>query len=143
MKPIRALVATALLAAAAHAAPLKTDAAHSSVSAVFKQMNVPVEAKFKTFTAQIDYDAAKPEASKAAVDIATATRSTQRQPRQAAASRSATTIRAHAPRRRPRAASVLSPPARRPTRCRRASPAPASPTCCSIPARRSTSTAAR
>ena len=35
-------------------------------------MNVPVEAKFKTFTAQIDYDAAKPEASKAAVDIATA-----------------------------------------------------------------------
>ena len=73
MKPIRALLATAVLAAAAvHAAPLKTDAAHSSVSAVFKQMNVPVEAKFKTFTAQIDYDAAKPEASKAAVDIATA-----------------------------------------------------------------------
>lgn len=73
MKPLRALLATALLAAAAvHAAPLKTDPAKSSVSATFKQMNVPVEAKFKTFTAQIDYDAAKPEASRAAVDIATA-----------------------------------------------------------------------
>lgn len=73
MKPIRALLATALLAAtAAHAAPLKTDPAKSSVSATFKQMNVPVEAKFKTFSAQIDYDAAKPEASKASVDIATA-----------------------------------------------------------------------
>lgn len=73
MKPIRALLAAALLAgAAAHAVPLKTDPAKSGVSAVFKQMNVPVEAKFKSFTAQIDYDAAKPKASKAAVDIATA-----------------------------------------------------------------------
>lgn len=73
MKPIRALLATALLAAATvHAIPLKTDPAKSSVSATFKQMNVPVEAKFKTFTAQIDYDAAKPEAAKASVDIATA-----------------------------------------------------------------------
>lgn len=73
MKPIRALLAAALLAgAAAHAVPLKTDPAKSSVSAVFKQMNVPVEAKFKSFTAQVDYDAAKPEASKATVEIATA-----------------------------------------------------------------------
>ena len=73
MKPLRALLATILLAAAAvQAAPLRTDPAKSSVSATFKQMNVPVEAKFKTFTAQVDYDAAKPEASKAAVDIATA-----------------------------------------------------------------------
>jgi polyisoprenoid-binding protein YceI len=58
--------------AGAHAAPLKTDAANSKVSAVFKQMNVPVDAGFKKFTAQIDYDAAKPEAAKASVEIDTA-----------------------------------------------------------------------
>jgi polyisoprenoid-binding protein YceI len=73
MKPLRALALASLFAAtAASAAPLKTDPAKSSVAAVFKQMNVPVEAKFKTFTAQIDYDAAKPESAKASVDIQTA-----------------------------------------------------------------------
>lgn len=51
------------------AAPLKTDAAKSSVSAVFKQMNVPIEGKFKKFTANIDYDPAKPDAAKAHIDI--------------------------------------------------------------------------
>ncbi len=50
-------------------AALKVDTAKSSVSAVSKQMGVPVEGKFKKFTAQIDYNAAKPEASKANVDI--------------------------------------------------------------------------
>ena len=59
MKPIRALLLASLFASAiAGAAPLKTDPAKSSVSAVFKQMNVPVEAPFKQFTAQIDYDPA-------------------------------------------------------------------------------------
>jgi len=57
---------------AAHAAPLKTDPAKSTVSAVFKQMNVPVESAFKKFSASIDYDAARPEAAKASVDIDTA-----------------------------------------------------------------------
>jgi len=60
------------VALAATAAPLKTDPAKSSVSAVFRQMNVPVEAPFKRFSAQIDYDAAKPESAKASVDIDTA-----------------------------------------------------------------------
>lgn len=77
MKPFKALLlATALAGAAATgaatAAPLKTDPARSSVSAVFKQMNVPVEAPFRTFAATIDYDAAKPAAAKASVEIATA-----------------------------------------------------------------------
>jgi polyisoprenoid-binding protein YceI len=73
MTPLRALALASLFAAtAATAAVLKTDPAKSSVAAVFKQMNVPVEAKFKTFTAQIDYDAAKPESAKASVDIQTA-----------------------------------------------------------------------
>ena len=60
------------VALAASAIPLKADLAHSSVAAVFKQMNVPVEAKFKKFTANVDYDAAKPESAKATVDIDTA-----------------------------------------------------------------------
>lgn len=51
------------------AASLKADPAKSSVSAVFKQMNVPVEAKFKRFNTQIDYNSAKPETSKANVEI--------------------------------------------------------------------------
>jgi polyisoprenoid-binding protein YceI len=73
MKPSRALALASLFAATiASAAVLKTDPAKSSVAAVFKQMNVPVEAKFKSFTAQIDYDAAKPESAKASVDIQTA-----------------------------------------------------------------------
>lgn len=67
------LLATTLAAtAAATAAPLKTDPARSSVAAVFKQMNVPVEAPFRTFAATIDYDAARPAASKASVEIHTA-----------------------------------------------------------------------
>jgi polyisoprenoid-binding protein YceI len=73
MKATRAILLASLFAAAlAHAVPLKTDAAHSSVAAVFKQMNVPVESKFKSFSAQIDYDGARPDASKARVDIDTA-----------------------------------------------------------------------
>ncbi|HEU4850702.1 MAG TPA: YceI family protein [Telluria sp.] len=51
------------------AAPLKTDPANSSVTAVFKQMNVPVEATFRRFTASVDYDPAQPQASKANVQI--------------------------------------------------------------------------
>jgi polyisoprenoid-binding protein YceI len=51
------------------AAVLKTDNAKSTVSAVFKQMNVPVEGNFKKFNAQVDYDSARPETSKASVDI--------------------------------------------------------------------------
>lgn len=68
---LRRTVAAAAIAFAlpALAAAMKTDPAKSSVSAVFKQMSVPVEAKFKKFNAQIDYDSAKPEAGKASVDI--------------------------------------------------------------------------
>jgi len=57
------------LSGLALAAALKVDTGKSSLSAVFKQMNVPVEGKFKKFSAQVDYDAAKPETSKTAVDI--------------------------------------------------------------------------
>jgi polyisoprenoid-binding protein YceI len=62
---VGACVALPVIAATA----LKTDPAKSTVSATFKQLNVPVDAKFKKFNAQISYDAAKPETSTANVDI--------------------------------------------------------------------------
>jgi polyisoprenoid-binding protein YceI len=52
------------------ATPLKPDLAKSNVTIVFKQMNVPVEAKFKQVTTLIDFNSAQPETSKASVDIA-------------------------------------------------------------------------
>jgi polyisoprenoid-binding protein YceI len=50
-------------------AALKSDPAKSSVSATFRQMNVPVAGKFKKFTAQIEYNDTKPAESKASMDI--------------------------------------------------------------------------
>jgi polyisoprenoid-binding protein YceI len=50
-------------------AAFKTDSAKSNVTVVFKQLNVPVEAKFKKFNAQVDFNDAKPDTSKAVVDI--------------------------------------------------------------------------
>jgi polyisoprenoid-binding protein YceI len=74
MKLTRLTLATLLTGVTllAAAAPLKTDVAHSSVSALFKQMDVPVESKFTRFNAQIDYDAAHPDKATARVDIDTA-----------------------------------------------------------------------
>lgn len=73
MKTLNQLALASLLglALSANAAVLKTDPAKSTVSATFKQMNVPIESKFKKFTATIDYDAAKPDASKATVEVDT------------------------------------------------------------------------
>jgi polyisoprenoid-binding protein YceI len=45
------------------------DPATSSVAAVFTQMGVPVDAKFKQFDAQIDFDPANPAAAKAQVVV--------------------------------------------------------------------------
>ncbi len=59
----------ATLTVSAHAAPLKVDASKSSVTAMFKQIGVPIETKFTKFSAQIDYDATKPQNAKAIVDI--------------------------------------------------------------------------
>ncbi|TWI61508.1 polyisoprenoid-binding protein YceI [Pseudoduganella lurida] len=60
------------LSLTAGAAALKTDPAKTSVTATFKQMNVPVDAKFTKHKVAIDYDAAKPETSKATVEVETA-----------------------------------------------------------------------
>jgi polyisoprenoid-binding protein YceI len=48
---------------------LKFDPVKSSVSAVFKQLNVPVEAKFKRFNAKIDFDSNKLDAASATIEI--------------------------------------------------------------------------
>lgn len=53
----------------ANAAPLKPDNAKSAVSAVFRQMNVPVEASFKKFSARIEFDSTRPDKAKASIDI--------------------------------------------------------------------------
>ena len=50
-------------------AALRIDLSKSTVTATFKQLNVPVTAKFRKFNASIDYNATKPETSKASVDI--------------------------------------------------------------------------
>ena len=72
MKKSVLLAALLAVAAAASAAVLKTDNAKSSVSAVFKQMNVPIESPFKKHNIVIDYNAAAPDTSKATVEIETA-----------------------------------------------------------------------
>ncbi len=59
----------ALCATIALAATLKVDPAKSAVTATFRQMGVPVEAKFNRFSAQVEYDATKPESAKASLDI--------------------------------------------------------------------------
>lgn len=68
-KKILAAVIAVAIAIPALAAIVKLDTSKSSVGIVFKQMNVPVDAKFKKFSASIDYDNAKPELSKVMVEI--------------------------------------------------------------------------
>ena len=69
MSALGAVAAVVLILPVVNAAVLKTDPANSTVGAVFRQLNVPVEARFKKFTAQIDYDPARPAAAKASVEI--------------------------------------------------------------------------
>ena len=47
------------------------DASKSTITATFKQENVPVDAAFKSFNGRVDYDPAKPNASKAALEVTT------------------------------------------------------------------------
>ena len=68
--PVRVTLLAMTLAVTSIAyAALRVDNSKSIVTATFKQLNVPVEAKFKQFTASIDYNAAKPETARASVDI--------------------------------------------------------------------------
>lgn len=61
-----------LLALSAGAADVPLSAAKSSVIANFSQMNVPVDAPFKSFRGTVDFDPAKPAQAKAHLEIDTA-----------------------------------------------------------------------
>lgn len=69
------LTALLVLAAQPAYAQQKLNPAQSDVSFTFKQMGVPVDGKFKKFDAQINFDAAKLDASRVTftVDIASTT----------------------------------------------------------------------
>lgn len=59
-----------LVALAATAANI--DAAKSQISATFRQMNVPVEGRFNTFSGSIDFNPQKPSSGRARIDVDTA-----------------------------------------------------------------------
>ena len=61
-----------LFSAAAWAMDYRIDAAHSNITATFKQMNVPVDAPFRRFTGRIDYDPEHRAAAKAELQVTTA-----------------------------------------------------------------------
>jgi len=61
------LFASATYAQAAEFNQILTD--KSNISFGYKQMSVPLDGKFKKFTAQIDFDTAKPEQAQAKFDI--------------------------------------------------------------------------
>ncbi len=63
--------AVSLLAVAPAFALATVDTANSTVIATSKQMNVPVDGKFKKFTAQLDFDPPKPAAGSANLTIDT------------------------------------------------------------------------
>lgn len=66
---LTASVIASLFAGVAHA---QVDLSKSKVTATSKQMNVPVEGTFKKFTAQLDFDPARPTAGSAKLSIDTA-----------------------------------------------------------------------
>lgn len=55
--------------AAAPAAAAGVDYAKSEITFVSRQMNVPVQGRFRKFTAQVDFDPKKPAASKAQIEV--------------------------------------------------------------------------
>lgn len=61
--------AAALLTAPPAVHAQQIDYSRSQITFTSRQMNVPVEAKFNKFTAQVSFDPAKPESSKAAIEI--------------------------------------------------------------------------
>jgi len=68
----RWVFAAFLLTSLSAPAALGIDAAKSKVTATFKQMNVPVEGIFTKASGSIQFDAAKPEAASASIQIDTA-----------------------------------------------------------------------
>ncbi len=69
MKFIRLISLLALMAVGAPASAASVDYAKSEITFVSKQMNVPVQGRFKKFTANIDFDPRKPTAAKAEIEV--------------------------------------------------------------------------
>jgi polyisoprenoid-binding protein YceI len=67
MRPALLFIATVLLAFEAHAQSV--DLQHSSIRVTARQMNVPFEGQFRSFSVNVAWDEAKPEASKATVEV--------------------------------------------------------------------------
>jgi polyisoprenoid-binding protein YceI len=63
------LVAIAIALPALAQAPQKVAADKSQIRFAFKQMNVPVEGRFRTFDATVAFDPKKPEATKAEFEV--------------------------------------------------------------------------
>jgi len=63
------LIAAAAVAPALAQAPQKVDASKSYIRFVSKQMNVPVEGRFRRFEGTVAFDPAKPEATRAELEI--------------------------------------------------------------------------
>jgi len=64
--PLAVCVAGFLAAAAAAQTPVP---ASGNISVIAKQMNVPIEGRFRTFSAQIEFDPARPTAAKVMIDV--------------------------------------------------------------------------
>ena len=70
--PLISSIALTLAFVASAAGDPTIDAAKSSIIATFRQENVPVDAPLKKFNGRIDYNAAQPNAAKAALEVDTA-----------------------------------------------------------------------
>ena len=69
MKTTMRLLAILLLAGVLPTAAQTTDLAKSQISFGFKQENVPGEGKFRKFSAQVSFDATRPEATRASIEV--------------------------------------------------------------------------
>jgi polyisoprenoid-binding protein YceI len=65
----RSILTAIVIASSVGVAHAEVDLSKSKVTATSKQMNVPVEGTFKKFTAQLDFDPAKPAAGNAKLSI--------------------------------------------------------------------------
>jgi len=77
-----ALVCLTLPAAAA-----SIDVSRSSLTATFRQMNVPVEGSFKRISGDVVFDVARPQDARAALDIDLASFPVRAEPQRPVASR--------------------------------------------------------
>lgn len=71
MKIAAKLIAALLIMQAGIVSAGTIDSGKSTVTATFKQLGVAVDAKFKTFSGQIDFDPANPATGKAQLTLAT------------------------------------------------------------------------